>query len=337
MKRFIASVMMLALLSMTLIPAAAPASANSTTYDFTFEKTVKPFEAYRDKAPVDAHTLVLKQEAKGNSYAAMTTTDADAVWMMTTFKGSGNAVKVAFQARNVEGSKNAKPIFYIGTTKPTISDFQVAGNTLNNDWQNYEIMKEMKGDVIIVAIGYVTDKPSWAAFDNISIKLYTDNGVTQLAPADSITYKSDFEKAIDTWLPFTRKFPVNEHSLVLKREPNGNGYAAMTTVGADAVWMLKSFPLGPSPSSYGTDVKVIFEAMNVADTRNVQPMIYLGTSKPTGIEDFVKLGSPLTANWQTYQMEKQVKGTTLVVGIGYLTDKSNWAAFDNVIVKVLGR
>jgi hypothetical protein len=286
---------------------------------------------------VDEHTLVLKQEAKGNGYAALTTTDTDAVWMMTTFKASGNAVKIAFQARNVEGSKNAKPMFYIGTTKPTISDFQIVGNMLTNDWQTYEIMKELKGDVIIVAIGYITDKLSWVAFDNLSIKSYTENGATQFAPADSSTYKFDFEKAIEKWLPFTGKFPVSEHTLVLKREPNGNGYAAMTTEGADAVWMLKSFPLGPSPSSNSANIKVMFDAMNVADTENAQPFIYVGTTKPTGIEDFVKIGSPLTAKWQTYLMEKQVKGATLVVGIGYLTDKPNWAAFDNVIVKVLSR
>jgi hypothetical protein len=286
---------------------------------------------------VSEHTLVLKHEQNGNGYAALSTPDGDSLWMMSSFTSKVNGVKIAIQARLVEGSEFAAPIYYIGNTKPTsIADFKKFDRTLTKKWQSFEAIEYVKGTVV-VAVGYMTDKGNWIAIDNLAVKLFLNNAggasAQQLAAPASKSYQFDFEKSVSPWVPIAQKFPVNEHTLVLKQDENGNGYAALSTIDADAVAILNSFTLGPIPSNKGVDVKVSFQAKNIIGSENVVPMIYLGTTKPAGFHEFKNLDPLLGDEWQTYVIEKQFLGSNLVVALGYVTDKANWAAFDNVIVK----
>jgi hypothetical protein len=298
---------------------------------------VKPWEPFADKLPVSEHTLVLKHEQNGNGYAALTTPDGDGLWMMSSFTSKVNGVKIAIQARLVEGSEFAAPIYYIGSTKPTsIADFKKFDGTLTKKWQSFEAIEYAKGTVV-VAVGYMTDKGNWIAIDNLAVKLFLNNagGVSaqQLAPLFSNSYKFDFEKSVSPWIPIAQKFPVSEHTLVIKQEQNGNGYAALSTIDADAVAMLNSFALGPIPSNKNIDLQVTFQARNVHGSESTVPMFYLGTTKPVGFHEFKTLDPLLGDKWQTYVIEKQFLGSNLVVALGYMTDKANWAAFDNVTVK----
>ena len=179
-KRTSARIWAAAMLTFVLAMPVLTASAQPVpgAYVFDFATTVKPWEASSDRLPVDEHTLTLKTDEKGNSFAALSVNKPGSMWVMTTFPTNMNTAKITFDARNMDfsASKLMVPIVYIGNMKPTsISQFEVAGTGLIEGWQTYEYkvpIKAEKGALIAIALGYKTYQAGWAAIDNIKIMFY---------------------------------------------------------------------------------------------------------------------------------------------------------------------
>ena len=94
--------------------------------------------------------------------------------MLTTVKGGGNTIRVKFQVRNIEGCGGCSPIVYVGTGKPaSFADFAKVGNPLAKTWETYVYEKPVKGDSIVVAVGYMNSQGTlqWAGIDNVSISV----------------------------------------------------------------------------------------------------------------------------------------------------------------------
>jgi hypothetical protein len=344
MKGIKVRVFAVATLAMAFVLSAMPAAANTITHTFNFQSSVKPWVAQTDKLPVNEHTLVIKEYLKGDNYAAMSTTGADSVWMVASFLASPNpagsipTVKVAFDARNFGTSGTEQPIVYVGSgAPPSILAFKDVGKLLNENWQTYSYEQSLYSKVVWVAIGYRTDKPNWAGFDNIIVKM--DNQLpSPTGPADitvqpsaNQSYLYTFAATVSPWTPFGDGFPVNEHTLVLKKDETGNGYAAMTMVDSikdpSGVWMMHSFPTTTN------SVKVAFAARNFEGSGKVQPVIFVGSTKPVSILEFKPLGEFLTDKWQAYEYIVPMKASTTVVAVGYMADGANWAGIDNLAIK----
>ena len=341
MKGIKVRVLAVAMLAMAFVFSAVPASANTITHTFDFQTSVKPWTAQADKLPVNEHTLVVKEYAKGNNYAAMSTTGADSVWMLTSFLASPNpagtipTVKVAFNARNFGTSGTEQPIIYVGSqAPPSPLAFKELGKPLGEKWQSYSYELSLYSKVVWVAIGYKTEKPNWAGFDNVIVKmdnqLPSPTGIgVQPMPSDGYFY--DFGETVKPWAPFSDGFPVNEHTLVLKQDSTGNGYAAMTTVDTikdpSGVWMIHSYP------STANSIKVSFWARNFEGTEKVHPMVFVGTTKPVNILEFKAVGEPLTEKWHYYEYTVPMKASFITVAVGYMTGGNNWSGFDNLSVK----
>jgi len=183
MKGFFAHLMVVVVLLMSVGALAIPVSAeNRSVYKCDFEKTVQPWIPAANKLPVNEHTFVLKQEPVGdfgvNGYGALSSSDADALWVVTPFTVSADkvAVKVQFQMKNM-GTPRAtdvlQPMIYIGASKPGIQDFKLLGKQIGTQWWAYSASNVVKtpGGHLFVAIGYVTGQKSWIGIDNVLVSV----------------------------------------------------------------------------------------------------------------------------------------------------------------------
>ena len=152
-------------------------------------------------------------------------------------------------------------------------------------------------------------------------------------------YHYDFQKTYQPWVPGAWLYPVTKDTLRVKYEKTAaglNGFAALTVLSTDAVWMLNAF----EPT--GNTVTVQFDARRLTATEYLVPIIYVGDGKPSGIGDFQKVGLTLDASWQTYTFETTLKAETIVVALGFMdlhddpfgSLLSHQGAFDNVTVKI---
>lgn len=174
MKRSYTRIFMVTLMALIFVGAALPAQA-SQGYFYNFQTTIQPWSAGSDSLHLNEHSLVLKSYA-GNNYAALSANSNGMIWMMTSFQvpATGmNTASINFDAMRVIGSKYDVPVVYIGTTKPISStQFRQLSTYSSDKWQNYSVEVPVKGSMLVVAIGYKSEKGSWFGIDNVIVKTY---------------------------------------------------------------------------------------------------------------------------------------------------------------------
>ncbi len=156
-------------------------------------------------------------------------------------------------------------------------------------------------------------------------------------PASAATseYKFDFSKTLKPWTPAADKLPIDEHTLVLKTDLKTNSFAALSAPRPGTVWMMAVFPGGKSK------ISLTFQAARMSNDPSVwiMPLVYVGTTPPVSVKDFVKVGLPLSDQWETYTYESAITinpkdplTAPIYVAIGYKTYKPAWAGIDDVSI-----
>jgi hypothetical protein len=155
-------------------------------------------------------------------------------------------------------------------------------------------------------------------------------------------HRYDFAKSVEPWKGGAYYNPIMDkpewRPEVLNRQSDGKeSFAALTTYGADLVWM---------QASYKANASLLHLRFDVADAGNagrLAPIIYVGKEAPTSIVGFEKIGYPLekgrqTLNLQVDLAEHGLVGGEFVVAIGYrnldLIQEKQIAAVDNVVVVI---
>jgi len=181
MKPLLLRLLAVTLIALALVLSAIPVSATPKTtapndgakYTFYFNESTSPWQPFTYKLPVTNHTLVVKDDENGNSYAALTTPAIDGVWMQAALPSGGNTFNLIFYARNMGNSGNIQPVAYVGSEKPpSFGDLEPVGAPLTRDWQPYVVSKTLAGSTAVVAIGYISDGPAWIAVDSVVIRMY---------------------------------------------------------------------------------------------------------------------------------------------------------------------
>jgi hypothetical protein len=163
------------------------------------------------------------------------------------------------------------------------------------------------------------------------------------APNGRQYYRYDFAKTVAPWEGRAYYNPMMDRvelppSIVLNRQSNGKeSFAALTTYGAELVWM---------QAAYKADASLLhlrFDAADAGNAGRLAPIIYVGKEAPTSIVGFQKIGYPLekgpqTLNLQIDLAEEGLLGGEFVVAIGYMNldqvQEKQIASVDNVVVVI---
>jgi hypothetical protein len=147
--------------------------------------------------------------------------------------------------------------------------------------------------------------------------------------ATPVVYNYDFHKSVYPWTAGVACHPEpvvdgpcsTALMLQLGQDRKFGSYAALTNVGAAALWMRSDY----YPT--GNTMSVQFDAFPVANADRLTPLIYVGYMEPQSLSDFQKIGIPLKNGWQRlgYKLSLPVMPANsdrlqiqMVVAIGFM-------------------
>lgn len=155
-------------------------------------------------------------------------------------------------------------------------------------------------------------------------------------------YVYNFDQTVAPWVGGKYKesseiedLGMEQPVLSLGTDDRKGGYALLTNVGYDAVWMETSY------NATASNVFFSFEVANVDNGERLTPIIYIGKEAPTSLYNFQKLGNPLGKERQTLYTqldlyEAKLIGQEFVIAIGLMNldqeQAQQTALVDNVRV-----
>jgi hypothetical protein len=175
MKSIALSVLAIFMVAALFASVSRPDAAGASYYyNYYFASGLEAWTEGQATEGGPGEALQLATESNGNSHALLSDDSEDTAWMLASFGGREERVRVKFEARNVDGCESCEPLLYIGNSKPTGREqFRSVGTALGPSWQTYVLDVPVKAETVVVAIGYKSAQAGRMGVDNISVKRYS--------------------------------------------------------------------------------------------------------------------------------------------------------------------